>query len=811
VVQQISLKDELGIGRAKDNELPLTDPKVSRHHARIRRQGDTYVLTDLGSANGTLVGGVRLTSPHSLHHGEQFSVGDTHLSFHGRDPAFADTITAPIVAPVPRPTVPAPPGAPPTTPDSGAASRGLIIGLIVVAAILLVALAGVFLYVFAPDVLERIGLRQPAPTAVLVSPTGTEPARSPTPSETPLTTSDGTPVGSAVSSQEFNDLLVQADALTRRSKFEEAIAIYEHLAEQEPSDARTHIGWAWTLIYDKDVDQALGHAHQAVELNPTNVEALTVLARAFVEAGDAEPAVAHAEEAVQFDPGSAEAHAVLAEAYRLSGEVQIAVDEADLALVQDSQNANAHRIRGWLYHLADNDMGRAAGELQSAAGLQPELWLRRHELGLLLLEAENYSTAIIAFQDALAIRPKAVTYTAIGDAYYRLGQYDQAKASLQQALAAGAEDPHTHGLMAATYAHLDRCDAAEAHYEQALALDPGHPQALEAKEMCQEAGASPSNPEPSSTASSTSEPSPTSTAEAAAKPTRRPASLPALSGQIAFPVWNAERGKYDSYIAQANDGSERRLVVEEMHQPALSPDGQWLAVNGERHEHMDLFIVKPDGSQLMAITSFVEDGQPDWSPNSGRLAFASYRHGDKEYRIYLIDDVPLGGGRVEGRTLNDGADDVRGQLPAWTFDGRIVYRGCHPDSPRTECSGTGLHIMSAEPGPHSPEQLTTVAEDTSPAVHGDKIAFMSNRDGDWDVYLMNMDGSDLERLTDNAVHDGLPTWSADGKTIAFVSNGGGPWAVWAMSPDGSSRRKLFDIGGGGLAFDWQHERISWGE
>jgi Tol biopolymer transport system component len=73
-----------------------------------------------------------------------------------------------------------------------------------------------------------------------------------------------------------------------------------------------------------------------------------------------------------------------------------------------------------------------------------------------------------------------------------------------------------------------------------------------------------------------------------------------------------------------------------------------------------------------------------------------------------------------------------------------------------------------------------------------------------------MDGTGLERLTDNEAHDGLPTWSADGKTIAFVSNEGGPWAIWAISADGSSRGKLFDIGGGGLAYDWQHERIGWG-
>jgi len=54
----VTLKDELTIGRAEDNDLELLDPKVSRHHARIARQGTQYVVTDLGSANGTLVDGV---------------------------------------------------------------------------------------------------------------------------------------------------------------------------------------------------------------------------------------------------------------------------------------------------------------------------------------------------------------------------------------------------------------------------------------------------------------------------------------------------------------------------------------------------------------------------------------------------------------------------------------------------------------------------------------------------------------------------------------------------------------------------------
>ena len=118
--------------------------------------------------------------------------------------------------------------------------------------------------------------------------------------------------------------------------------------------------------------------------------------------------------------------------------------------------------------------------------------------------------------------------------------------------------------------------------------------------------------------------------------------------------------------------------------------------------------------------------------------------------------------------------------------------------------------MPAAPGVHSFEALTDNKEDTAPDAHGDRITFMSNRAGNWEIYVMNVDGSGVKRLTNNSSIDGLPAWSPNGRSIAFVSDQGGAWGLWVMNADGSGRRKLFAIGGGGLAFDWQHEQISWG-
>jgi TolB protein len=811
IVQELDLQTELSIGRAEDNDLQLMDPKASRHHARIHREEATCIVTDLGSANGTRVNGVRLTAPHTLQHGERITIGDTELLYQEPGRLLDDTITgaeipAAVRAAEATQAVAAAAPQPPAPSRVGARVRGMrqgvVIGLVAASAVVLLAIVALALYLLAPSVYERLGLISAAsPTPEMtVSPTA------PTVVETPPVSGETpTPTVPPFDPQEIEDLLVQADALARRSKFEEAVVIYEDLAEEVPEDARPEVGWAWALILDDRGEEALAHALRARELDPTSVDAAAVLSRATIETGDKAEALSVAEEAVQLDPGSAKAHVALAEAYMRGGQLVEAVDEADLALVQDINYAEAHRIRGWLYSMADNDLGRAASELQIAAGLQPELWLRRHELGMLLLEAEDELTAIMAFQDALAIRPKARTYTAIGVAYYRLGQYDQAKASLQQAIASGAEDVDTYAYLAGSLAYLGRCDDAETYIDKALAIESAHPVALEAESLC-DGGSLPPSSAPTTGAEAEATPgSGSGSTPQAPKATTAPASL---SGRIAFPVWDTLLSKYDTYVANV-DGSERSLVAEQMHQPAFTPDGKWLAVNGERSNYEHLCVVQPDGSGLSEITAYLEDGQPYWAPNGEQLVFASFRHGDKQFRVYILDGVPFGGGKAEGRTLNYGPDDVRGQMPAWTSDGKIVYQACDLGSPREGCNGMGLYIMPAQLGPHTPKELTDHPGDTAPAVYGDQIAFMSNRDGNWEIYLMNMDGSELKRLTSNAANDGLPTWSPDGKTLAYVSNQGGAWAVWAMSTDGSNQRKLFPLGGGGLASNWEQERISW--
>ena len=70
-------KDVLSLGREVGNELVIEDPQISRRHARLTRQGNSYLLEDLGSTNGTFVNGSRVTTPVLLANGDLIGLADT--------------------------------------------------------------------------------------------------------------------------------------------------------------------------------------------------------------------------------------------------------------------------------------------------------------------------------------------------------------------------------------------------------------------------------------------------------------------------------------------------------------------------------------------------------------------------------------------------------------------------------------------------------------------------------------------------------------------------------------------------------------
>jgi dipeptidyl aminopeptidase/acylaminoacyl peptidase len=116
-------------------------------------------------------------------------------------------------------------------------------------------------------------------------------------------------------------------------------------------------------------------------------------------------------------------------------------------------------------------------------------------------------------------------------------------------------------------------------------------------------------------------------------------------------------------------------------------------------------------------------------------------------------------------------------------NGRIAYQGYQSlgtvnaqggDRQPLVPDGTSGHIY---PGPQwSPD--------------GTKVAFASNREGNFEVYVVNANGTGLANLTKNPADDSAPAWSPDGRRIAFETNRDGQDEIYVMNADGSSPGNL---------------------
>jgi hypothetical protein len=278
-----------------------------------------------------------------------------------------------------------------------------------------------------------------------------------------------------------------------------------------------------------------------------------------------------------------------------------------------------------------------------------------------------------------------------------------------------------------------------------------------------------------------------------------------LSGRIAVPIFAADRGAYDLYVGDVN-GSNFQRVLDRASQPSLRSDGQQIAFRRWAGDGRGVGVMDALGGNQRTLTKFVEDGSPSYSPNGQVLVFSSAREPDRKGRIYQVN---VSGG--DDWQLRRGDDPVFGVSPEWLSSGLIVYKGEYPQQ--------GIVVMNADGS--APRLLADDASAASPAgsPNGQSVAFMSQRDGNWEVYRVNLDGAGLTRLTNSGANDGLPVWSPDGKSIAFVSNREGGWAVWAMNADGSNQRSLFSLPGSpdGIvagepshnARGWVTERMDW--
>jgi len=128
---------------------------------------------------------------------------------------------------------------------------------------------------------------------------------------------------------------------------------------------------------------------------------------------------------------------------------------------------------------------------------------------------------------------------------------------------------------------------------------------------------------------------------------------------------------------------------------------------------------------------------------------------------------------------------------AWSPDGRRILFGSNRDG------DFEVYVMDVD-GSNQTNLTRDPASDDSASwsPDGTSIAFASDRDGDYEIYVMNADGSEARQLTMNDVEDASPAWSPDGTRIGFTRGEGGSGSrdLYLMSPDGSSVARLTSEG-----------------
>ena len=200
----------------------------------------------------------------------------------------------------------------------------------------------------------------------------------------------------------------------------------------------------------------------------------------------------------------------------------------------------------------------------------------------------------------------------------------------------------------------------------------------------------------------------------------------------------------------------------------------------------EIYTIGAEGTDPIRLTKNNEaDVEPQGSADGNRIAFTSYRDAHSDFFKGDLGEVyamSVDGTSIVNLTNNDQADD---RQPSWSPDGRQIAFVSDRDGNREiytmDADGSGPVNLTQDPG-----------DDTQPSwsPDGGRIAFVSQRNLDalapTEIYVMNADGTNQLLLTRNEAEDAQPSWSPNGQKIVFSTNRDGNYEIYVMSADGTS-------------------------
>lgn len=253
------------------------------------------------------------------------------------------------------------------------------------------------------------------------------------------------------------------------------------------------------------------------------------------------------------------------------------------------------------------------------------------------------------------------------------------------------------------------------------------------------------------------------------------------SAQLALIVFESFRLGENNIFSMRSNGSNFLQLTSgsgDNHSAVLNAMATRIAFVSERDGNTEIYSMNVDGSGQTRLTINLDsDREPAWSPDGSKIAFLSDRAPGSPgtHSLYVMDADGSNQALVLDGNFGSGISSV-----AWSPDGSKLV---------ATLAFTGwFRVATINPDGTDLTYLTPDGENNGSArwLGNNRIVFTSTRDGNFEIYAMNSDGSNQERITNDPATDSMPCATPNDNRIVFTSSRTGIGQIFMMNLDGSN-------------------------